>query len=462
MATTTLQELRRGFSDYLGYSDKVGLSGDAWTTTSNIGAGATVTSTELRDAGFDDLGAATSGDDLFQGFWVLLLGTNNSGTERLIKSYDASAGSLTVAGTNLSSESGDTDFELHKFRPTELRELLNTARRRGYPALHMPVTKTLFSGWNQVRYEVPSAIIDRPNKIYVDIEIPAVTYGDNILSNAGFETFASSAFTSWSAESGITVSQETATTTPQNYGVFRDQSAAKLINGSSGTKRDFDQTISSPSTHSGQRINLSVWVYCLESGTVTTKIETASDVVGTTGGGGMHGGTGWEFLTQTFDATITLSTLKVGVAFATGAAANLNIYVDDAVCVVGPTQEPEFRGQEIFNWDYAPIVQGTTLRNEVILPYSVEARRRLRFEGRGYLSSMSAEADTIEIGEPETQLLYAHAALMLYERMDRAGADQGSEEVQRVLNRARGQLRQAESFTMPFRPRVMAGADWGR
>ena len=56
MATTTLQNARRGLARYLGYGESVGKDGLAWTTTSNISAATTVTSTELADYGFTDFG----------------------------------------------------------------------------------------------------------------------------------------------------------------------------------------------------------------------------------------------------------------------------------------------------------------------------------------------------------------------------------------------------------------------
>ena len=47
-------------------------------------------------------------------FWGIILGSNNANVVRRVKSYDASAGALTVYGTNLSAESSAMDFELHK------------------------------------------------------------------------------------------------------------------------------------------------------------------------------------------------------------------------------------------------------------------------------------------------------------------------------------------------------------
>ena len=168
MATTTLQNLRRELAAYLGYSEQLGKDGSAWTTTSNIGSSATIISTELRDYGFDDIGAAGTGDDSFENWWVITLGSNNSQTIRRVKAYDASVGQLTLTGTNLSAESSSTDFEIHKYSPRLLRELLNTARVQVFPLLYQPLTKSLYSSRGQSRYEVPSSIVGRPVSVYVE------------------------------------------------------------------------------------------------------------------------------------------------------------------------------------------------------------------------------------------------------------------------------------------------------
>ena len=421
MATTTLQNLRRQFGVYLGYGEQLGKDGEAWTTTTNIGASTTIISTELRDYGFDDITESGSGDDMFENWWVIIHGSNNAQTVRRVKSYDASAGQITVAGTTLSAESSSTDFELHKYSPTLLRELLNTARFRSFPDLCQPVNKTLWSAQRQSRFEVPSAIIGTPTSIYLERGV-SVDYGNNILSNADFETFASSAFTDWSATT-LDIAQEDLTTTPTNYAVFRGQSSARCTSqtGNTGTLL---QTISSPGSYSGQTINLSIWVYCLTASVVSTSIVlNGSTTLGTANDGGLHTGNGWELLTSSVDSTVTISSLSVGISIVSTATDNTEFYVDDAICVIGPSQEP-VGGREVLNdWRYEPIMQGTSQRNEVFFPYDLPDNYALRFEGRGYLSSLSAETDTLEIGQPQTDLLVAYAAYLHFERSSYTSPD---------------------------------------
>ena len=57
------------------------------------------------------------------------------------------------------------------------------------------------------------------------------------------------------------------------------------------------------------------------------------------------------------------------------------------------------------------------MRNHVIFPYPLPDQYLLRIEGSGYLSEVTAETDTMEIGSPQTDLLYRYAAEEIYERM---------------------------------------------
>jgi len=460
MATTTLQAMRREFAQYLGYASMVGKAGLAWTTTTTVAASALVISTELRDAGFDDPGETGSGDDFFSNFWVWLLGSNNSQVERRIKSYDASAGQLTVTGTNLSAESGAVDFEIHKHQPTEILEALNTARQLAFPALHIPLARTQFTAAAQIRYEVPSALVDKPYRIKLARPVEAVSFANNILSNAGFEDFTSGSPDSWTVTT-LDVAQESTTTTPVNYVVLKDGSAVRCTtqSGSTGTLL---QSISSPSTHSGQRISMSIWVYCLTSDIVSTAIKIGSTTnLGTAADGGLHGGTGWELLTHYEDSTITISSLDVGISVLSSATDNTEFYVDEAVCVVGPLQEPEYAWETLRNWEYIPIVQGSQLRNEIVFPYQIPDNRLMRFEGTGYLSSLSAESDTMEIARPQSHLLYAYTAAELYRRLgdNDATAEEGYDA--RRESKAHRDIERLGSFRQPKPRRLLQIPTYG-
>ena len=52
----------------------------------------------------------------------------------------------------------------------------------------------------------------------------------------------------------------------------------------------------------------------------------------------------------------------------------------------------------------------------MVFPGQFDDNYLLKFHGKGFLSSLSAESDTMEIGSPETDLLYAYAAVEIYRR----------------------------------------------
>ena len=421
MATKTLEALRQGFGAYLGYGEEMGKDGTSWTTTTNVQASTNVISTELSDYGFRDPGDAASGDDFFGDWWIKFLSGNNDDKVRRISGYDASASQLTVSGTVLSAESGGVDFELHKFSPTLIRELLNTARLRAYPMLYAPVTRTLFTSTHQLRYDVPRAIIGRPTDISLVKRVPAGSYADNLLTNGDFEDFTGSDADSW-ASSSLDTAEESSTNTPFNYVVF-DGSSIRCTS-QSGSTGTLLQTISSPSTHSGQRLSLSVWVYCLTASIVSTQITISGSVnLGTAGDGGLHTGSGWELLTHYEDAPVTLSALTAGISVVSGATDNSEFYVDEAILVAGPLQEPEYNEVPLGNWRYLPQVEGSNLRAEVIFDEFLPNQHLLRFRGRGFLSSVSSDTDTMEVNDAEALLLFAHAAEELFKRQSYMSSD---------------------------------------
>lgn len=397
----------------------MGKDGDAWTTTTTISAAATVASTELRDYGFDDLGGnpAGSGDDVLEDYWVIILGSNNDGVVRRIKSYDASAGEITVYGTDLSAESGSVDFEIHKWSPTYLRDCLNDARLIGNQSLFTEIQRQVFTSSDQHVYEVPSAIVGEPTSIFIDRTLGS-DLADNILSNPGFEDWTSGSPDSWTATT-LDVTQESTTTSPGNFAVYGGDSSVRCTSrtGNTGTLL---QSISSPSTHSGQRVSVSVLVYCLTASKVRTQITINSTThTGTTADGGEHLGNGWQLLTHYEDATTTVSTLNVGIRVDSDATDNTEFYVDEVISTVGPLQESVGYGDELRQWDYVPVTQGSTRRNEVVFPYSLPDLHLLKFVGKGNLSSVSSETDTMEIDAPQIDLLYAYAARELYGRQNR-------------------------------------------
>ena len=422
MASTTWASMRKEYSRFLGYSDIVGKDGLAWSTTTDVTTASTnlVISTELRDAGFDDFGQSGAGDDSLENLWILLLGANNLDVEKRVKSYDASSGQVTTSGIPLAAESGSTDFEFHRFRPSYLRDKANDARLSIFPLLHAPRTRWLSTAQHQVRYDVPSDIIDGPDRIWLYRGI-SVKHANNILTNGDFEDFTSGVPDSWSATT-LDTAEEAVTTSPFNYA--RIDGSGVRCTSQTGSVGTLLQPISSPGTHSGQRISLQIWVYCLTADVVSTAIKIgATTHLGTAEDGGLHTGSGWELLTDFEDSTITIATLDIGISVVSTAADNTEFYIDSAVSVVGPSQEPETDSEQLYDWEYREDLQGTALRQYVVFDYEFPDNYLLRFEGKGYLTAMTADTSSMEIAKPQNDLLFAQMAREMYEEIDQLVPD---------------------------------------
>jgi hypothetical protein len=422
LPSTTWANMRKEYARFVGYPDIVGLNGLAWSTTTDVTTASTVVviSTELRDAGFDDFGQSAAGDDSLENLWCILLGANNLDKERRVKAYDASSGQSTLSGIPLAAESGSTDFEFHRFRPSYIRDKANDARLDVFPTLHLPITRQLFTAQSQVRYDVPAAIVDGPDRIYLYKGIPT-SHANNILANGDFEDFTSGVPDSWAATT-LDTAEEAVTTSPFNY-VRIDGSGVRCTS-QTGNVGTLLQSISSPGTHSGQRISLQIWVYCLTADVVSTAIKIGSTThLGTAADGGLHGGGGWELLTHFEDSTVTIATLDIGISVVSTAADNTEFYIDSAVSAVGPLQEPEVVPTRLFDWDYREDVQGTTLRQNVTFKYEFPDNHILRFEGKGYLSAATEDSSTMEIAKPQNDLLYSFMAKAMYEEYGQLAPD---------------------------------------
>jgi hypothetical protein len=417
-----------------------------------------IISTELQDAGFDDFSGGGSGDDSLENFYIYLLGTNNDRFVRRAAAYDASAGKLTATGAAFSAESGSVDFELHRYHPIILRDLANDVSRSLWPMLHVPVSRYLFTQQSQYQYDVPSAIRRGPDEIWLSRELET-THGNNILSNAGFGAFTGGVPDSWSATT-LDTAEEVAGTLPFNYATI-DGSSVRCTS-QTGNVGTLLQNISSPSTHSGQRITFQVWVYCLTSGKVRTQIDiNSTNHTGTTGDGGEHRGAGWELLTHFEDSLITLSTLRFGVRVDSDATDNTEFYIGSAVAVVGPRQEPQVKAEKLMNWKYREDMQGTTLRQYVHFPYDFPDNRLLEFKGKDYLSSVTAETDTFEAGKPQIDLLYMAMANELYEEYIAHIPDADRDFSQRRIASNARRFRRGQFHSMPMPRARMNIPDWG-
>ena len=409
MANTTLETLRNEFSARNGWTTP---EQSDFATTTNIAAGATIISTNLRNAGYEDLEGATSGDDVFEGWYVIIKGTANSGVVRKLTAYDASVSQLSVSGVNLTAETVAVDFELHKHDPRWMRDALNLARRTAFKkGLWRPlIDETLFTDQGQTVYTMPTAIVGSPYEVYL-VDSEQVGSDRNLFSNPDFENGA----TSWTA-TGLTALAVSGPTVPSRHRVMRGNQAIRITSTAS-TLGTFLQSISTPRNFSGLRLNLSAWVYCRTASRVKVRVKIDSTVTDGTGDRGIHLGSGWQKLSLSVDlepADPTSFTLDAGV-IVTSAAGQIEFYVDQLMLTAGPVGVEESSiVQRLTGWRWREWIDsdGTTT-GQLVFAKAPPDRYGLRLVGKGYLSSVTADADNMEVASPHTELLYAEATLVM-------------------------------------------------
>ena len=388
MATTTLDvmfpELAREF----------GAWGGSFSTTTNVAANTSVISTGLAGFGY------FRNDHLID-WYIRFTSGNNDDAIRHISDYDAtaSAPTITVSGAALSAESGSTTFEIYRFDPNRLLNYLNDGRLSVYPSLHLEVNdRTTTASTGQTRYPRPTSIVPGGVKqVYAEPRVESKTAQNNILGtlDCDFE----GALTDW-ATSNITLTAEEETTGPDNFVVFLGGQSGKMVVGASSVGTAL-LTVPSGSNYVGQELNLSVWVYCKTASRVSAAIFEGGSSVATSS---THAGSGWERLSVSRVIAQGVSAVTVGVSVTSGAA--ITIWADEAIAVAGPSEGPRRISQPILRW----YEEGDNIVIEDPLPTDGQVLVR----GLGYLSSVSAGSDTVEVDANHRKLLYKFAKRELY------------------------------------------------
>ena len=355
-------------------------------TTTNITTNTSVISTNLAD----DYPV----DDTFIGWYAMLLNdvdgstATNNGKVRRVTDYTASTGTITVAGANLTAEDESANFILTRWNPDHVKSWFNRVRQNLFPQIaimrdHQP----LVTGQIQRRFELPTTLRSKPLQVLMGEWPSASSLAENEILNPGFETWGSTtSATSWTlAGSGSTVNQEQQTTGPANYGVFRDDNSARVLNNASD-ETTLLQTVTPKVATQRMKAHLGVAVYNTSSTSVTARIASTNSAV--------HGGTGWEILTV--DATLgEVTTADVGVAIGTATA--FSTFIDEAIFIVGQTQGIVPYWEPLSNYDWIPPVGGGSNNGFIEFPYDLPSHQVLRVLARDMLSSVSADTDTFEV-----------------------------------------------------------------
>jgi hypothetical protein len=303
---------------------------------------------------------------------------------------------LTVAGANLAAESGAQSCELHKFHPETIRSQFNRARQDIFPHIcNVRDLRTIVTGQSQHTYTLPTTLRGAPIRVYLGNREEASGLAVNLVTDAGFEDWTDSTTpASWTNANHTSITQEQETTSPSNYAVLEGSNSAKCLVPAT-TACTLLHTITPTVATEGMEVNFSIWVYSVTASRVSAQIS-GTNVVTTTVNGDTHGGTGWEQLTVTATLNQAATAFNVGV-HATSDSATFTYYVDEAVCVVGQTEQVDKGWSTIHDWMWVPSVAGASDGGKIEFPYPLSPKHRIRIIGRDMLSSVSADTSTVEV-----------------------------------------------------------------
>ena len=380
------------------YARFIGAWVGSFSTTTNIGAGTSVISTGLTDRGFTT-------DDTLNDFYVRCTSGNNDNTIRRISDFTGSSGTITITGTNLSSESGSTTFEIYRYDPNLLLETLNAGSQNAFPALYVEVNdRNVTLAQSQQLYARPTSIpAGYVRQLSIEPRMDAKSYANNIVGTLNCDFENSTISTDWTA-SNITLAAEEETTGPDNFVVYAGTQSGKCTVSASSTATLL-MTVPSGTNYVGEEINVGIWVYSRTASRVSAAIQLDSGSVSL---GSTHSGLGWERLTHTLVADGVSSSIKVGVSVTSGTA--FVFYADEIIATAGQSEIPRIPVRKLFAWKE----EGSFIR----LLEGFAGDRNLLITGMGMIDFSQVDttgSNTIELNQSQRRMLYNYAAMQLYQ-----------------------------------------------
>ena len=415
MPSIAFSSLRPGFARSTGFYR-------SFNTTTNITTDKNVVSTELRDLGH-------FADSVLNNKWVYIKGTTNDRLSREVDAYTASSGTCALRSEDLSAETVAKAIEMMNYSPARLKDLLNEARRLVLPyGLHKPTDYEIPTvGGAQRLYRLPSGLfIGTPTDVLLGNLTQMTSESNENLLQDKDPDFEDPTGSNW-VTSSLTVAKEADTSEPNNYAVLTGDNSAKLT-ATLNTVGTILSTVINGGNYDGEEINSAIWVYCLTA----SRVEAIIDEDGTITAGTQHQGLGWEKLTVRLSLG-DVTTLKLGLRVTSGAV--IIFYADNIHATAAPLEIAEESYIRLTNFGYHR-PRGTATDGYLEFPVALDAGKVLRIRGgRDYISSVDAEADTMEIDEHQAQLLYAVAREMLYS--EEVAEGNGGDDMKRLLEQTR-------------------------
>lgn len=395
--TTTLSTLRGMLSKEVQSSRYVGL-----TTTSAGDAGGTT----LLDTGLNSL--PSGGDnDFCLGMYVLITelvtGGPAVGESQQVTAYVASTSTITTAAFSAQVKTG-TNFELHRYDPTDMDTAINNAVELLYPHLHVP-------------YRSVTLVVD------------------DLLSNGSLDTF-STTFTGWTNIGTPTLAAET---TRKVHGTGSASITA------SGATEGIEQNLFTAVNIKevvGKTLHVRGWVFATVAS--AARLRVTFDGATYTNGAWQAGDAEWENDdTQYIDVAVPADATEMTVSceVTDGNVAYFDLvraWIDPvytytipssvakgpySVSIAQSLDEPSGLFSTITGYK----VEEDSSGRYIVINDALPSGYVLKITGVGPLSTMSTDAGTTEVDAPRTQLVVARAAQWLFEQLAADSPGDGSE-----------------------------------
>lgn len=417
--------------------------GDYWySATTGAGSATTLVDTALR---------AKQNDWVTKETWAFLIeeptGAANIYDERLVSSLDSTNYTLTTLSFDAAPGTG-IDYEVHRlFSPSEKRRALVAAARQSFPHLFQEV-------WNE---EMVSG---------------------NWLSDGSFER--------WTTSTNPTVWTDTTVTATQTTGAgyFRHGATSCKLSGSTGTlvqewkagTAEFEDL----KELRGRAARFSLQAWCNTASSLRISIN---DGTTETYSGYHSGNSAWTETGAPLEVSQAISPTATKVSFTIYFTTGATAYVDDARVIggnrsrlyIGHLGLAQNRPHQVWmeTTSYSQNEGWMRLRDYKIdqngylyLPTIYPNDYRLRIRGIGYLDflasgvSSTAWTATININQPQLDILIVRAALYLYQEMSMPNFSQGTrEKYQEMMGYWKQELAERQNKFGMIPP--AATAQWG-
>lgn len=368
-----------------------------------------------------DTALARFGDDYLID-WYARITENVNGNQylnRRITDFTGSSGTCTLAPAFAGSTASGTEYELHRYSPDEKFSALDQARLAAYPALGKLVYYEAITGDGKTRvFDIPSTIRRGPLDAFVEVPVSS-DHEWNYDGDPDGDTTSK-----WTA-SNCTLATVSESSDDDLIPKYRDGSCTSVTTAAS-TAATVTQVVGSMANGitaaraADRKMTFARWVFCTEASKVRLLLL---DDAGTVGTGDFHGGSGWELLTVT--ATVAgnnATTLSIRISIASTANAS-TIYYQRGWFYFGTAEKVTESWRRV-----PPEVRRDNTIQQIVLDEAPPRGYQVRLVGRDILSALGTTAatqatNTMEIDEPEAEILYAEAAKILYTRGFLGGSD---------------------------------------